>query len=540
MVCSSGRLGGLMLEAGLCEVAEVLACVEAQLAGGPLPDNVLLDDVEADLRVLVRVAPIEDAVRLSARVVEVTWVRGADAMHAHVASRLLAMGREGEAESALMRVRWHGSLLDWIEGHATSAGVRARLIARAAELVEATRLPREYQVDLFVRLAVLSRETGFLDEARAALKGLPEELRAATPDLEAPITSLACGLARLGLVEEALAEIEVLVGIDRTLALLQLMPWVGERRAELIEWSIMRLEPEGVVWFTLLAAAPELGERALRDILAMTDVEMRASAVAVVTRALTGEVAREACAWLVARARGLAAGSEEWEQAWGDALSAMVEKGCEDLLDEAVRRELVAELLARPELELWAEVGPFVPTELAEAVLAVSFAGLEVADHYRMRDRWIALGRLLLGRVAPASAERWLKLAAVQAVGTAIEERPLAELAMWSAEQRRDIVMGRLAQHQREFLPQQLLAPLLEALARAMPPRDWPDWDGWISEALLARLRGRDAVDEVVVRAAPADDAWPGFEEFVGVVLGAGEGAAAKVVAAFSAVRRAG
>lgn len=539
MTCSGGRVARLLIATGQCEVADIVACVTAQLAAGPLPDNALMHDVDADLAVLAELAPLDEAVGLSARLAEVAWIKDADGFHGDVAERLLAAGRDDEVEAVLGRMGWHRALVEWIDGHpGISAGLRARLVELAARGIAGTHLPREYHVELYVELAVASGDRGWIEEGRAVLATLPAELITATPDLAHPVETLAWGLAKLGAVDAALAELGSLGGYERWAALLRLLPYLPERAA-IVEELIAGVGPLELSWMTLVEAAPEAAGAALRAIAEIEDEARRADELAGVARSLAGEEAREVCAWLLARAESTAAGSSGWARAWEDALDAMTATGCEALLSAASRRRLIAELLARPDVDLWREAAPFIPVELAEQVLALAHRGLLVADHYTSRQAWIGLGEPLLANVPRAQAEAWLAVAAVQMAGTAIEGRSLAELSAWTPEQQRSIVRARFAQHMLEFLPRQMLAPLVMALARALPVAQWPDWAGWIEADVLDRLRAGEALDAVAAVPVPDSNAWPDFETFVGAVLGAGaKDGAARVVKACSAVRR--
>lgn len=538
MTCSGGRVSRLLIETGLCEVADIVACVTEQLAAGPLPDNPLMYDVEADLGVVGELAPLDDAVALSARLAGVAWIADADGFHGDVADRLLAAGRDAEVEEVLGRIGWHRVLVEWIEKQtAIEAGLRARLIARAAGMIAGTHLPREHHVELYVELAVVSGDRKWIEEARGVLATLPAELVVATPDRTHPVESLAWGLARLGCLGEALAELGPLDRRDRWTALLRLLPCVAERAA-IVEELIAGVLPLELSWMSLVEAAPEAAPAALRAIAGISDEALRAEEMAGVARFLKGEEAREVCEWLLARAESISPGAPGWERAWEDVLDALTASGCEALLSGSSRRRLIEALSARPDVDLWREAGPFVPAELAEQVLALTHRGLLVADHYTSREAWIGLGEPLLANVPRAQAEAWLALAAAQMAGTAMDGRSVADLSVWTPEQRRSIVRARFAQHMLEFLPRQLLGPLLLALARALPVAQWPDWDGWIDADVLARLRAREELDAVVGLPVPDTNAWPDFDTFVGVVLGAGAEGAARVVELCSAARR--
>lgn len=530
MLCTGGRLARLLIETGLCEVDDILACARAQLEAGAIGADALRRDLDGDLDVLAELAPLDALHELSARTAELGRPDDADALHAALASRLLAAGRAQEAEAALARVAWHGTLLTWLEDHldALPPELRGPLFARAARLVAATRLPAEYHVELFARLAALTQERRWLERAREVLAALPAEALAATPDHEHPLASIAWAEARLGDLDAALAHSSDLPADERWTALLRLLPLAPdpERRAAIVELLLAAMTPEHT-WAWLLEAAPELSARALRAIEAITDEDARREELCAAARFMRGEPARRACAWLLAHAAAQEPASPAWVHAWEDLSDALTSTGHAALLDPDARRSLVDTLLARPELDLWAEVGPFVPDDRATAVLERSYDGLTRADHYRTRQAWLDLGLPLLDRVPREQAERWLELAAAAAVGTAIDGASLERLAAWSPAQQRQIVLGRLASHQREFLPRQLVDPWLFALGGSLPSRLCPDWSAWIDRDVLARRR--DAAEDLAFEPAddPAEqlrlrdalaaiaaaDAWPGYDE---------------------------
>lgn len=530
MQATGGRLGRLLVESGLCEIEEIVACAGAQLAAGPIGANALRYDVEMDVDAVAALGSIDALAGLSATIDAKEWPDCADSLHVALAERLLAAGRAGEIEDVLGRVAWHRPLLDWLAARADSLepGLRARLFARAGRLVEATHLPAEYHVELFARLAALTGGRGWLARAEAALAGLPAELRAATPDHEHPVVSIARGLAQLGELDGGLARLGELGGVDRWWGLAQLLAYADPgRRAAIVEEMIAGVGPLELEWAWLVELAPEAGPRALAAIEAMPAGEARSEALVSVARWLRGEAARRACAELLASAGGLAPGSKAWIRLWEDLPDALVQSEQAELLDAATRRALIDELLARPEVDLWAELGGFVPDERVEAVLERSYAGLERADHYRGREAWIELGARVLPRAAPASARRWLALAARAKVGTGFDGGGIEQLALWSAAQRREIVLGRLAQHRREFMPAQLVTPWLLWLGWSLPSRVCPDWGAWIGAEALARQRAHALEFEVVAARDPAERAalrrtlvawtgtsrWPEHEE---------------------------
>lgn len=530
MQATGGRLGRLLVEAELCELEEIVACARAQLAAGPIGANALRYDVELDVDVVAALGSIEEVAELSATIDAQEWPDCADSLHVALAERLLAAGRAGEIEGVLGRVAWHRPLLGWLEAHADSLepGLRARLFARAGRLVEATHLPAEYHVELFVQLAVLMRARSWLARAEAVLAGLPAEQRAATPDHEHPVVSIARGLAQLGDVVGGLARLDGLDGVDRWWGLAQLLEFADpERRAGIVEAMIAGVGPLELEWAWLVEQAPEAGPRALAAIEAMPEGEARIEALLGVARWLRGAPARRACAELLAHAGGLAPGSKAWIRLWEELPDALARSEQAGLLGAATRRALIDELLARPEIDLWAELGPFVPDDRVEAVLERSYAELERADHYRGREAWIEVGARVLPRAPSASAGRWLALAARAKVGTSFDGGGIEQLALWSAELRREIVLERLAQHRREFMPGQLVTPWLLWLGWSLPGRVCPDWGAWIGAEALARQRAHALEFEVVAACDPAERAalmrtlvawtgtsrWPEHEE---------------------------
>ena len=91
----------------------------------------------------------------------------------------------------------------------------------------------------------------------------------------------------------------------------------------------------------------------------------------------------------------------------------------------------------------------------------------------------------------------------------------------------KEIVLGRLAQHRREFMPAQLVTPWLLWLGWSLPSRVCPDWGAWIGAEALARQRAHALEFEVVAARDPAERAalrrtlvawtgtsrWPEHEE---------------------------
>lgn len=540
MVCTGGRVPELLVDLGLCALGDIAACVAAQLAAGPLAHDGLRMDLDADLSLLANRLALDEALALSDGVASHAWVGDMDALHGDVAARLVAAGREDEALAVLSRIDWHRSLLAWIETHgdAVQPDRRTRLFAAAGRLIATTHLPAEYHVELYAQLAVLAGDRAWLSRAREVLAALPAEAIAATPDLPHPRESLALALARLGDPAGALVEIEQLEPRERWSARIGLLPWLPDRAAA-IEALIEDIDRLDVSWGWLVEVAPETSERALRTILAM-DASRRGEELAGVAKYLRGAPAREACALLLARAGAAATGSRAWVDAWEAALDTATAAGCEDAIDEAARCALIDALLELPDVDLWLEAAPYVPPSRAHAVLATAIGGLEVADHYTTRERWIALGLPLLARVPVEQADRFLAQAATQLPRTGIDGKSLATFAAWSPAQQQSIVLGRLAQHQLEFLPRNVIRPWLVGLAYALPPRLWPDWDGWIDADVLARLREPELVDiEVPEVEPPADGAWPTVDQVVRLVVMHGEESTRVATGLIAALRRA-
>lgn len=533
--CSGGRVGRLLIETGLCEVAAITACMLAQLDAGYVDVGALHRDFETDLDVLAERAPLEQVEEISARLAGRDGPGDADSFHATLAARLLAAARESEISAVLEQMRWHRPLLAWLTkyGDSLPPTLREPLIARAARLVEATHLPLEYHVDLFTQLAILSGDRAWFSRAGEVRERLPPEHLAATPDLEHPVESLAWCLARLGDFTAALTMIADLEPRDRWSARLRLLPLAPDptTRARMIDELVADIEPLELSWSWLVEPAPEIAERALQALETIADPEIRQDEQWAALRHMRGEPARRICMSILAEVAAVEPGSPPWVRTWEYLLDILIESGCEALLGPELRRSLCDELLARPALNLWAEVGPFVPDDRAIAVLARSHAGLTVADHYVDREQWIGLGLPLLDRVPPEQAAQWLALAADAMALTSIDGAGRERLAAWNPEQQRAIVRARLAQHQRDFLPNQLIKPWLVALAWALPPRLWPDWQGHIDDAVLARQRehacefavvpASDSHEQAELRDAlerlTATTTWPDHEQVVWV-----------------------
>lgn len=559
MLCSGGRVGRLSIATGLCTIEDIAACVRAQLDAEKVETGALQFDIDDDLRVLGDLAATEVLAELCARLAANAWPEDVEWLHAELASRLLAAGREGEVLAALAPIGWHDTLLRWLARHggSMSAPLRERLVARTAETIATTHLPSEYQVGLYAELAVLTGDERWLVRARQVLAALPADRLETTPDLPHPVESLAWGLASLGDFDAALATIAGLAPADRWSAQVRLLPLAPDpgRRAEIVEALIAAGEPLELRWAWIVEAAPETGARALEALLAIVDEDRRVDELGAAARFMRDEPARSACAWLLERARTLAPGSANWVRVWESLPDALTAAGCEDLLDVGTRRRWIDELLARPELDLWSEASAFVPDDRVVAVLERSRDGLAQANNYFDRELWCSVGLALLPRAPQAQASAWLELAAEVAPGMAIDGASIARLAVWTPEQQRSIVAARLAQHQREFLPGQLLQPWLVTLAWALPARLWPEWRGSIEPGALARVQAH-ALEFAVVPGEDAEErddllrmfteltatsAWPNCEQvgWVFALLGrcAGEAAITAGLAALVDLR---
>lgn len=208
------------------------------------------------------------------------------------------------------------------------------------------------------------------------------------------------------MIAEALAELAPLNLHERWMALLRLLPYVSERAA-IVEELIAGIGSLELSWMSLVEAAPEAIPAALLAIAEIADEAQRVDELDGVARYLKGDAARVVCGELLARVEKFPAGSKEWVRAWESALDALAASGCEDMLSGSSRGRLIRELLARPDVDLWSEVVPFVPTELAGEVLAVSHRGLAIADHYVIREAWLRLGWPLLAHVPATQAAAW-------------------------------------------------------------------------------------------------------------------------------------
>jgi hypothetical protein len=466
MLCSSGRLGPLLLDMGLCDLGAIAACVMAQLDAGTAGDGQLVTDVDADIDVLVERGPLDLVEELSRRVARVDWLPNTTGyLEADLARRLLDAGREKECEEALLRITWHGPLLRWLRDNqeALRPETRVRLLARAEDLVATADVRPEFQVAPFVELGEVSGNRTWVDRASEILSTLsPEQIEATGwPD---PVADVACALAGLGAFDDAMATIATLPQDERWEVLVRLVPMAPgpATRAALIEEIVASRKHFEGRWWLVIEAAPEVAERVLALIEAMPDEERRLEHLSAVVEHVDHERARELCAWMLRFAERDRAPAS-WTRIWGCVLDALTEAGCEALVDDDRRRKLVDVLLADPERDLWTSIARYVPDDRASEVLEVSCARLAVAAHYTERDKWIAVGLAVLARVPPKEAARWREIAAAQMAGTGIEGCGLERFASWSAAQQRGIVLARLAHHQQEFLPHWLLEPWAQA-----------------------------------------------------------------------------
>lgn len=557
MLCTGGRLPRLLVETGLCTVEDIVRCAEAQLEAGTAGDGALLFDVEADLVALEKLATLDVLEKLSAKLASIDWPIDTHAgVHGALAARLLDAGNEAAVEPVLARIAWHGPLLYWLERHgsALSADARARLVEHAERLVAASTLPPVYRVQLFSRLAMLSGRRHWLDRAGEVLASLSAEAIDDASDIVHPRQTLACALARLGAFDEAMATISPVDADTRRRALVWLLPLAPspDARAALLEELIACADPLDVTWSEVLDAAPEVAERVLSALEAITDESARFGTLARILPQVGEAHARRLCAWMVAQASALDPGSPDWADRWEILLGALNETGCESLLDDDARRRLIDALLLRPGLDVWVEAAPFVPDDRVTAAFERARAGLAAADHYTTRDVWIAVGLTLLPRAPAEQTERWLELGAVQIAGTAIEGDGVDRFAAWTPAQQRAIVLRRLAHHQHEFLPRWLLQPMLVNLSWELPPRLWPSWEAWIDADTRTRHLARAREPVVFPAADPSEraearrtldalttgTAWPTFEQVTAAftALGRCAGEAAVTAAAASLV----
>lgn len=542
MLCSGGRLPRLLVETGLSDVDTLARCVDAQLDAGPVGDGALLYDVEADLDFVAEHAPLEVVEALSAKIAALAFsIDPHHGVHAELARRLLGAGRADAVEPVLARMVWDLPLLDWLERHgdALDTALRGRLVARAARLVADPRTARVYRVERLVRLAVLAQDRAFLERARETLETLSAEEIANSGDDEPPRATLALGLARIGAFDEAMAELGPLDPDDHWDALLRLLPFAPNPavRARMVDALAARAEPRGRSWWPLVEAAPEVTERALAACHAIADEAERSNALSLLVEHLDEGRARRVCAWMLERAAALDPDDPGWAERWGDVLGALTEVGSASLLDEAARRRLLDALPGRDPPWLWVAAAPFVPDDRVDVVLARAHGGLAAADHYTTREAWIAVGLPLLARAPEERAAAWLELAAAQMAGTGIEGAGLARLSPWSPAQQRGIVLARLAQHQRSFLPTWLLRPWLTALSWELPPRLWPRWEAQLDAEELGRGRAR-AREETAFPAVDPSERAAARRELDALTAGTAWPSGTQVAAVFTALGR--
>jgi hypothetical protein len=299
----------------------------------------------------------------------------------------------------------------------------------------------------------------------------------------------------------------------------------------------------------LLEAAPEVADRALDRCEAIDDEHERTSALSLLVGHLDAARARRACAWMVERASALGPGEPRWAERWEVVLEALTEAGCTSLLDEGARRALVDALPPEAAPALLAATVPFVPDDRVAAMLERSYAGLAAADHYTTREAWIAVGLPLLARAPTARSAAWLEVAAEQIALTGIDGAGRERLAAWSPAQQRAIVLARLAQHQRRFLPTWLLQPWLRSLAPTLPPRLRPGWEAWLDADSIARVHAGECEGLAFPGANPRDreaacrelerrtagTAWPSFDEVSATFAALGRCAGERAVTAAAA-----
>lgn len=547
MLASGGRLTRLLVGAGLCSIDDIVACVHAQLDAGWPRDGALAYDVESDLFAIGSLAPLDSLELLSRRLGD-----GFDELHTELARRLLAAGREREAEAALAHVTWHLPLVRLLEEQrdALTPALRERLGERAAGLIDTSHLPAVYHVGLHARVAVACDEPRWLARACEVLDELAPEQLEATPDYAHPLEDVAWALAELGAFEEGMVAIAGLDPHDRWTAQLRLLPYAdAATRAELIDELIAAVEPLELAWAWLIDAAPETAARVLPRTWAIADESERFDELSAVVRHLDRAQAEPICAWMLAHARTHALADKHGERVWSDTLEALHARGWAELLTDADRQALIDALLADPKLDLWREAAPFVPDDRAVEVLEHAHAQLALADHYMDRELWIALGESLLERAPSELVERWRVRSAEALTLTAIEGASLERFAAWP-EQRDAIVLGRLRHHQREFLFEQLIQPWLLWLGWALPPsvvgrasaaleripadvrarqlERVPDFTIAVAEDERERARYLAALDQLIEQPG-----WPTRERVLWVfaLLGRCEGEAALVAA---------
>lgn len=510
MLVSGGRLGELLIELGSCTVEDLLGCVHAQLDAGPLGEGQLAHDLRADLFVVRRHASLAELERLSARLAS-TRGEGVDELHVALAERWLAAGDEAAAERVLARVEWHLPLLRLLEGHAAelSPQLRERLAARTIALLERSGLEPEFHVGILCSLAVITTQSRWLARAEAIVASLPSERLECSPDYAHPIEDLAWAQAELGDLAGGLARVRTLEPAVRWSGLLRLLPRVptGASRSALLDELFDLVEPAETSWLWLVELAPELGERVYAQLVALADEDQRFDELGAALRHLPPERAREACAWMLAHARALEPGTRRWWDAWDVLLEGLVEVGEGDLLDDAARRRLLDDALAdgrhdsRDELARGSSLGHFVPADRVADLLAEAIRRLDAADHYLDRCAWLELGATLVERAPAELRERWWSTAIAAKIGTPIERS--SDLVGFSLEQQRAIVLGRLDQHQREFLPRQILGTWVIGLAWSLPSAlvdRVPAALAWIPADVRARQRSKEvpAIERVV------------------------------------------
>ncbi len=101
MLCSSGRLGRLLVATGLSDLDSIGACVRAQLDAGTTGEGQFHTDVDADLDVVVELGSLELAEEVSVKVATREWLsETAGFLHGDLAKRLVDVGRVAEAEVA--------------------------------------------------------------------------------------------------------------------------------------------------------------------------------------------------------------------------------------------------------------------------------------------------------------------------------------------------------------------------------------------------------------------------------------------------------
>lgn len=526
---TGGRLSALLLDAALCDLDDLVRCVDLQLDDPPAPQTPLAFDLDDALHLVFTRAPVASLTGLARRLAAVTGPMRNDLndpAQTRLAARL-AEGRDpGGCAAALREIGWHGDLAGAL-GRAwpvLSDALCEELAARLWDAVAASALPAVHHVQYYCEVATWTRDPARLDAAEAAVRALPAADLAPSPDFAHPYEDLAAAFAAFDRWDDALALLCDLGPRDRWAALLRLIPQATAPALRDALWEDALGLSEDHELAPLLKRAPEAWPGVIARIAAIDDIDARLEASCAVAPHLPRAPAMALCAHVVEdvwrQPLDLARATEV--ERWSAALSALTAAACEELATPARRGALCDALLASPAVDLWREVLPYVPDDRLEAVVATLSARLARATHYLDRDEAMASLLTLLPRLDPAGREALLAFARPHAPRVSWD--PLGDdgLRAWGELDARHIVAERLRIHQREFLDAHALSRWrrLRADASTNPceadPRalcdalDRPDDDG-AALCALARtwaLGGRDAVDAVVADAvALLDDA---------------------------------